>query len=197
MKRLSIYILSLVTLIAPMSWAGNHAGNHPGNHHNAGRQNTIAFARVTSATPIYRIVETRTPVQNCWTERVREERPVYHQSRQNYQQAAAGTLVGGLVGSAIGHAIGQSNGHERTGTVIGAVVGASIGNNVGRHSTGYTQVGYRDVERCEVQQRVHKDRVLEGYDVTYRYQGRTYHTRTRNHPGNRIKVALSVRPLEH
>lgn len=38
------------------------------------------------------------------------------------------------------------------------------------------------------------DRRVSGYDVTYEYAGRTYHTRTDHHPGDRIRVRVDVRP---
>ena len=38
------------------------------------------------------------------------------------------------------------------------------------------------------------DERLSGYDVTYEYANRTYHTRTNYHPGDRIRVRVDVRP---
>ena len=35
---------------------------------------------------------------------------------------------------------------------------------------------------------------IAGYDVTYRYQGRLYHTRTDYDPGRRIRVRVEVTP---
>ncbi|WP_018015882.1 glycine zipper 2TM domain-containing protein [Teredinibacter turnerae] len=181
MKALSGTILSLSLLIAPLTWAA--------------KPQTIDYAQVTHVTPIYKVVEHRQPVQNCWNERVRESAP-----RRGYQASAdaraVGTLVGGIVGGSIGHAVGRGDDNKRIGTVVGAVMGAAIGNEVA-HTAHMQQVRYRNVERCEVQQQVQKQRVIDGYDVTYRYHGQQYHTRTRNHPGKRIKVALTVRPLEH
>ncbi|MDO6461671.1 hypothetical protein Q4485_13255 [Granulosicoccaceae sp. 1_MG-2023] len=37
---------------------------------------------------------------------------------------------------------------------------------------------------------------ISGYKVTYRYNGRTYHTFTRHHPGTRLSLAVNIRPLE-
>jgi uncharacterized protein YcfJ len=38
-----------------------------------------------------------------------------------------------------------------------------------------------------------RDEELAGYDVTYEYANRTYHTRTNYHPGDRIRVRVDVR----
>ena len=35
---------------------------------------------------------------------------------------------------------------------------------------------------------------VSGYDVTYEYGNRTYHTRTDHHPGDRIRIRVDVRP---
>ena len=35
---------------------------------------------------------------------------------------------------------------------------------------------------------------VSGYDVTYEYGNRTYHTRTDYHPGDRIRIRVDVRP---
>ena len=46
----------------------------------------------------------------------------------------------------------------------------------------YREEAYRDAQ----------DDVI-GYDVTYRYGGREYTTRTDHHPGDRIRVRVDVR----
>ena len=47
---------------------------------------------------------------------------------------------------------------------------------------------------CEpVSYRRERDRV-DGYDVTYEYAGRMYHTRSDYNPGDRIRVRVDVRP---
>jgi uncharacterized protein YcfJ len=48
--------------------------------------------------------------------------------------------------------------------------------------------------RCEVTQQTSYEEELVGYDVTYRYQGRIFTTRTQEHPGKRIPVLVDVRP---
>ncbi|MDH3694685.1 MAG: hypothetical protein OER96_08960, partial [Gammaproteobacteria bacterium] len=53
------------------------------------------------------------------------------------------------------------------------------------------------VERCrEVSDYRSEERVV-GYDVSYQFNGRTYQTRTSQHPGNQIPVNVSVIPQVH
>ena len=142
------------------------------------------YARVTQATPIYQVVNRRVPVQSCWTETVAVD----------HHHSDGSALVGGLIGAAIGHNIGHNFGHNKhqrgVGTVAGAIIGASIADSGRRHR--HTE--YRDVKRCDTHYEVERQRELIGYDVTYRYRGDLYHTRTDSHPGDRIRVKVSVRP---
>ena len=49
--------------------------------------------------------------------------------------------------------------------------------------------GDRDCDRRSHQR-------ISGYNVTYRYHGRIYHTFTREHPGYRLTLSVNIRPLE-
>jgi uncharacterized protein YcfJ len=92
----------------------------------------------------------------------------------------------------IGHQFGGGSGKDAA-TAAGAFIGAN-------HAAANTYQGRRVVERevyetrCETVRPVRYEGRLEGYDVTYRYHGHLYHTRTRAHPGQRIKVRVSVAP---
>ncbi len=165
----------------------------------------IDYAKVISAEPVYQTVERRVPVENCWTEQQRQETPVYYSAQSGKpRRSATGTLLGAVIGGGIGNAVGAGEENKKVGTVVGAILGATIGNDVSRrrasrHETqvSRTEVSYRDVQRCEVQDRIETERVAAGYRVSYRYHGQTYHTRTENHPGDRLKVAVSIEPVEY
>ena len=139
------------------------------------------YARVIDARPIYRTVTHRVPVEKCYVETVR----VDHRHNDD------ATLVGGLIGAAIGHNLGHGKHHKGARTVAGAIIGASIANSATRHNN---HSEYRDVERCNTRYEIERHREVVGYDVTYRYRGETYRTRTDSHPGDRIRVSVSVRP---
>ncbi len=52
----------------------------------------------------------------------------------------------------------------------------------------------RLVERCVTTTVSRQERRHEGYYVTYVYRGNTFQTRTDQHPGDRIRVRVQVRP---
>ena len=146
------------------------------------------YATVLSATPVTQIFTYQEPRQQCWVETV--ERP----GRKEY--SATGTVLGGVIGAAIGNQLGHKKRNKQVGAVAGALLGASIGNDISRrnarHYGGYTD----QVEKCRtIQETIEEERVV-GYDVSYRYQGKTYRTRTQSHPGDSIRLRLSVTPVE-
>ncbi len=51
------------------------------------------------------------------------------------------------------------------------------------------------MQRCEVVNDRSPSSVIDGYVVTYVYQGRRYTTRTATPPGDRIQLAVDVRPI--
>ncbi|WP_185233072.1 glycine zipper 2TM domain-containing protein [Teredinibacter franksiae] len=191
MKRLNLALtvtVLCVAFISPLALARGH-DNHK----------RVAYARVISVDPIIKTVQRRTPVESCWTEQVREETPVYRHAG-GHSPNTASTLLGSVIGGAIGHSVGAGNENKKVGTVVGALLGATIGRDVGRRQSNeqysHTEVNYRDVRRCIIEDRTNLETVPVGYNVTYAYRGETYTTRTRQHPGKKIKVAVRIRPLE-
>ena len=139
------------------------------------------YGRVINARPIYQSVAIEVPQESCHTE------TVAHETRRRGGDNFASTLVGGLVGGAIGHELGNGRGGA---TAVGGLIGAAIGNDVSR---GSRVVSYRDREVCGTRYRTEYENRIIGYDVSYRYLGRIYQTRTDRHPGDRIPVAVNVR----
>jgi uncharacterized protein YcfJ len=155
----------------------------------AGYEESEDYARVLNSRPIYRTVEERVPQQRCWTETVHED------SRSD--NSPAGAIVGGVVGGALGHAVGHGNSNKKIGTAVGVVLGATVGNEVSKNrAQANDNGGYRERERCQDSSRTERREEIIGYDVDYQYQGRTYSTRMDHRPGNRIRVAVRVEPLE-
>jgi uncharacterized protein YcfJ len=140
-------------------------------------------AKVISATPIYETVRVSRPVEECWTER--RVQPAGGSGR------AAGTLAGGIVGGLIGNQFGHGSGRAAM-TVAGTLIGASVGHELSRDVRPARVV--RE-ERCERVGRYRSEERLVGYRVEYRYQGRTFVTRTDEHPGRRIPVRVAVEPV--
>lgn len=143
-------------------------------------------AKVVSAEPIYRTVEITRPERHCWDEEVEH----YRSGDRGY----TGTVLGGIIGGVVANRVSRHHGHgDRVATVAGALLGSAIGHDLSRERRG----GYSTTSverRCEVTQQTTYEEQLVGYDVTYRYRGRLFTTRTKEHPGKRIPVTVDVRP---
>jgi uncharacterized protein YcfJ len=147
------------------------------------------WARVVSVEPI--VAYASGPRRVCWEQPVAYYEPGRYYP--TYRRDASGALVGALIGGAIGSQIGSGSGRDAA-TVAGAIAGAAIGSERGGYregyyyDRGYRRVGYERV--CERRRRGWTEGHVIGYDVAYRLDGRIYHTRTDEHPGRRIRVAI-------
>ncbi len=150
----------------------HHHKHHHDHHHDHHVEHTV-YAQVVSSRPIYRTVAVEVPMDSCQVETV-----AYSERRGG--NSLEGAVVGGVIGAAIGHEVGRS-GHA---TAAGGLIGAAIGNEVGSGSHRVTR--YEDREVCSTRYHTQYERQLVGYDVTYDYDDRIYHTETRHHPGTRI-----------
>ena len=148
------------------------------------------YARVVDVDPIVRRVRITTPERECWD----ETREVYPSRPRS---SAGATILGGLIGGVIGHQFGHGN--RSTPTVAGAVVGAAIGNQVGQQRAAergdYTSPVERDVQRCNVSYHDEYEEQIDGYRVTYTFNGREYTTRMPYDPGKRVLIDVNVRPV--
>jgi uncharacterized protein YcfJ len=176
MKSLLLISALASSLLLANSALADRKHHHKHNHHSHHNHYVVEhteYARVVSSRPIYRTVAVEVPMESCQVETV-----AYRERRGG--SSLEGAVVGGVIGAVIGHEIGRS-GHA---TAAGGVVGAAIGNEVGSGSRRVTR--YEDREVCDTRYRTGYERQLVGYDVTYRYDDRIYHTETRHHPGARI-----------
>ena len=161
-----------------------------GNEYNGAYSSSSDFAQVISSRPIIRQVAVSQPRQQCWDEQVTYREPAAVSGNN-----AAGAILGGIIGGVAGHQIGGGSGRA-VATGIGAVVGAGLGSHAGEYRRpAAVRTGYET--RCQtVDDRRFEDRV-DGYDVTYRYNGSVYHTTMPYDPGNRIAVNVDVRPARY
>ena len=172
------------------AYGAQYGNEYNGTYSNGAYSSSTDFAQVLSSRPIIRQVAVSQPRQQCWDEQVtyREPAPVAGNN-------AAGAILGGIIGGVAGHQIGGGSGRA-VATGIGAVVGAGLGSHAGEYRRpAAVRTGYET--RCQtVDDRRLEDRV-EGYDVTYRYNGSVYHTTMPYDPGNRIAVNVDVRPARY
>ncbi len=106
----------------------------------------------------------------------------------------AQTVLGGIIGGVLGHQIGHGHGQDFA-TVAGAAIGAGVGySNASRRYGSETREEV--VQRCDVRYEREYEERIDGYRVTYEYNGREYTTRLPYDPGERIKVRVAVAPAE-
>ena len=143
-------------------------------------QEQYAWARVLDVQPITRVVRTEVPMRDCRTEEVTR-----NGSGANPTGAMlAGALIGGVVGNQIGSGSGR-----RAATAAGVLIGGGLG-----HSSAVSTPRTSVERRCEVYSEIHEETRFDGYRVHYEYGGAAYVTRMADHPGDRIRVQVSVRP---
>lgn len=159
----------------------------PAAYASRGQQHSYDYAKVVSVEPIVETIEQREPVEHCWQEQ---------QPRALHRASHTAALLGGILGGAIGNELGHNKSNKRVGAVVGGLLGASIASDLNRGSDrGYAGGGYTTVQRCETEYNSHFVEQTVGYAVSYRYRGQLYHTTTRQHPGQRIKLQLEFRPV--
>ena len=121
----------------------------------------------------------------------------------NETSRTVATVIGGIAGAVLGSKIGDGSGRY-VGTAVGSVVGGMAGRSIYDSSQRNRQYQRRGTVRvCDPVPVTSRDgyygdgygdgESLNGYDVTYEYANRTYHTRTNYHPGDRIRVRVDVR----
>lgn len=141
------------------------------------------YAPVLDVKPLIRTTQVEIPVRECY------ERPV--EVRRERRRGGLGrVLAGGIIGGVIGSQFGDGSGREAM-TVLGSVVGAASQSERDTARRGETRLQKYCETTYEYEQR---DRV-EGFRVTYEYEGRTYTTRTRTDPGDEIRIRVDVTPL--
>lgn len=173
--------LSTQANAAPPPWA--QARHQPARQYDE--------ARVVEVDPIVRRVRVETPRRECWDE-VRTEYP-----ESVRRDTVGGTIVGGIIGGVLGSQVGHGRGQDAA-TIAGTLIGASIGRDTaGRRSAGNSAPEEYTVERCRTRYEDTYEERVDGYRVTYEYQGREYTTQLPYDPGDHIRVKVAVSPAEY
>ena len=148
--------------------------------------NNLVEAYVVSAYPVYKTVQINNPVEQCWQETVNLPEKTY--------TSRTPEILGAIVGAGVGRLFGSGRGQD-VATVAGAVLGGSIGRDQkNKYNQNNARVHYE--QRCRMVDNFRNEERLEGYDVTYEYDGNIYRTHTRSDPGQTITVSISVVPVE-
>jgi len=148
------------------------------------------YAKVTYVEPIYESVSYSEPHRKCHF----EERAVH----RRHQSSATPKILGALVGGAIGNELGHNKSNKRVGAVAGAILGGSIASDLQRNNHRHRHNGYTKTEKvCHTSHKVRHRQELTGYEVNYKYRGRSYNTIMDEHPGDRLRVTVDVRPIDY
>lgn len=144
-------------------------------------------AQVLQAKPMIRLVSHSSPREECWNERV--------VVRERHANSPTGAILGGIIGAAIGHEVGHHKRNKQVGAVAGALLGSTVGNDVSRQHSG--NISAREVmeRRCRTVYDTFEEEQVTGYRVEYRYNGHRYHTITRQHPGDTLKLEIAITPI--
>ncbi|MGH8055150.1 MAG: glycine zipper 2TM domain-containing protein [Stenotrophomonas sp.] len=113
----------------------------------------------------------------------------YRQGTDTGRQIA--TVIGGLAGAVLGSQIGGGDGRY-IGTAVGTLAGGAAGRAIYEANNRTQDYRRGDVRVCEPSGYGSESERVDGYDVTYEYAGREYHTRRDYHPGERIRVRVDV-----
>jgi uncharacterized protein YcfJ len=143
------------------------------------------FGRVVRVQP--RMEQVRTPHRECRTD--------YVQAQVPQQRSQGGSVIGGIAGALLGSQVGSGNGKVAA-AAAGGIAGAMMGNQVDNQNNAYApQTQEQAVQRCRnvdtVEQRA------AGYDVTYDYRGHSYTAFMNSDPGDRIRLHVSVDPVQY
>ncbi len=152
------------------------------------RDNYSDYARVDHVEPIYRVVNVPVSREECGYEEVTRYSPSQVSSSRSYTPL----ILGGILGGVVGNRFGKGHGRDAL-TIAGTMLGASVGHDTTRNHVEARP--YRTTEqRCHTVTDYRERQELEGYRVSYRYNGRRY-TRMMSHdPGERVRVEVDVRP---
>jgi uncharacterized protein YcfJ len=187
-------------------------GRHSHNDGRYDRNSGYDYARVLDVDPIVTRVRVRVPERECWQESRYDDRyDGRYGSRSVVDQytprsSAGNMILGGIVGAAIGNQIGSGDG-RRAATVAGAIIGSAVGHDVAARRAardandsryGYDDRGSREytVERCGTRYRDEWEERIDGYRVTYEYNGVRQTVRMPYDPGRQMRVRVDVRPAE-
>jgi uncharacterized protein YcfJ len=153
-----------------------------------GDENTrIVYADVLRVDPVYETYRVSRPREQCEDVEVRRQ-------GSRYDNTNTGTIVGAIVGGALGNQVGKGDGRKAA-TVAGAVIGGAVGREIDAQNN--RPGTYRAVEtRCRVINESYDERRIVGYDVEYRYRGEVFFSRLGYDPGEKLRVRVSVEPVD-
>ena len=142
-------------------------------------------ARVIKVTDRYVTIIEQRPVEECRRVTV---------NKSGSTSSDTPEILGALLGGALGKEL-DDDGDSDTGAIMGAILGASIASDVEKKNA-QAQGGTTTEVQCAT---VHKEvevRRVDGYDVTYEYDGKLFTWKMSYRPGATIPVKVYVLPAD-
>lgn len=142
----------------------------------------IDSAKVIDVDPVYETISYTEPHRECH----------YEYTKVKHGGSKTPVLLGTLIGGVIGNELGHGGDNKKLGSIAGAVIGGSIGKDISRKHQGHHT---KKEKICTTTHHVNYKEEITGYNVSYKYRGRTFSTMMDSPPGQRIKVAVTVNPV--
>ncbi len=150
-------------------------------------QSSVIQAPVVDVQPVVEVVSERIPYESCRPERVRVQ-------DRNRFAGAVPTVVGALIGGSVANVLGRNSSKEDVITGAGALIGGTVGYS--RSQRQRVDDGYYVTENiCTTEYELRERERVNGYRVSYRYDGAVYETRADRDPGATIPVRVRLEPL--
>lgn len=185
MRKSKVLLIALMSV--PVVAAAQPRDRLPAQGYPGDENVRLVYADVLRVDPLYENVRVSEPREECYDQEVRR-------SSGRYENTTTGTIVGALVGGALGNQVGKGDGRKAA-TVAGAVIGAGVGREIDANDN--PSRSRRSVEtRCRVVESGYEERRIVGYDVEYRYRGEVFFSRLGYDPGEKLRVRVSVEPVE-
>ncbi|MBL4661670.1 MAG: glycine zipper 2TM domain-containing protein [Alcanivoracaceae bacterium] len=155
------------------------------NAASAGRYDSeYTYAKVVDVQPIYETYQVPQNKRVC--KNVHRDDDYNSSHRGN----VGGAIIGGIIGGIIGNRFGSGHGREAT-TAAGVIAGATLGSKAKRHNNNQPR------RHCYTQTEYYEEQRVSGYDVAYDYNGKTRHARMQSHPGDRVRIEVSVQVADY
>lgn len=185
---IGLTIILTIGIVAPSIAADRHDSDHHERSHNRHDRNNsfYDYARVVKVKTIYKHVKVALPHKKCWDEH--RDTPVNrHASHKNVEKA----ILGGIIGGAIGHRLAREHDNSAA-TAVGALIGAAVGHESDQHDREKNKTKIEHTQRCQTHTEYRHEKQADGYRVTYRYHGETFHVRMPHRPGKRIRINVKI-----
>ena len=187
-----LVILVAATLLLAGSAVASVQAAPPPNLENA----HYGWADVLRVDPVYSAPVPAAPQEECWEEQVPVGPAVgEHDDGKRTVAGVFGAVVGGL----LGNRFGKGNGRAAA-TAAGAVAGGVVGTQLADASERDGEPQFTTQRRCrplgDAPAPAAAQPVIIGYEVEYRYRGDVYTSRLKADPGDRVRVRVTLTPVE-